>query len=172
MRPWTASLILASAASLTGLAAWRSATPPLALTSDTPLNPQAARPSAGLAAGQAAPLLLARPSFSAARRPPDAPPADLPLSQPAVLPRLSGVLVAGAVRQAIFAANGPGASIVAAEGDRVSGFTVQSIAESEVILQQGPTRISMRPREAQSVPKPAPRGLDILNNVLLGGSSP
>ena len=78
------------------------------------------------------PSLLGRPVFSATRRPRSAPAA---VGKAALgLPRLSGVLVAGSQRRAIFAAPTGGKAIVVAEGGRVGDYAVQSIAAGSVTL--------------------------------------
>jgi hypothetical protein len=120
----------------------------------------------GAQPGRLAALLTARPLFSPTRRPMAE---DLPRLSGADLPRLSGTVVARGKRQAIFAAEAPGKPIVVSEGDKISGLTVQSIVASEVVLQDGGRRLALQPRQARFAPGPAPRGLDILNGVLLPG---
>ena len=78
------------------------------------------------------PIILSRPVFSATRRP-----RSVPAAVGAAvlgLPRLSGVLVAGSQRRAIFAAPTGGKAIVVAEGGRVGDYAVQSIAAGSVTL--------------------------------------
>jgi hypothetical protein len=83
------------------------------------------KPPAVLAAS-----ILARPLFSPTRRP--APSGERP-NRRQVVPRLSGVVVYGAKRLAIFA--GPrGKPMVAVEGERVGGWVVRLIQPDRVTL--------------------------------------
>ncbi len=99
---------------------------------------------------------LARPLFDRSRRPPAPAAMQAPepeRERPPELPRLSGVMVNGAERSAIFVvANGR--PLVAREGSQVSGFTVQAIRMGQATL-QGPSgthvlRPTLRPQSAQS----------------------
>ena len=76
--------------------------------------------------------ILARPLFSATRRPPphsDSPTGDSALSDT----RLTGIVTEPGYRFAIFAPNGAKALIVH-EGDTVSGWRVENITPTEVSL--------------------------------------
>lgn len=68
---------------------------------------------------------------------------------PPELPRLTGVIVAGPFRQAIFAAPGGTGSLVADEGDRIGPFTVHVI---------GPGEVELRASGGSYVLSPAPDG--------------
>jgi len=77
--------------------------------------------------------ILARPLFSSTRRPAaDAPSGPAP--SPASLPRLTGIMVHGVARSAIFAATGGGRPVVVQAGGQVGGYTVQSIDAGQVTL--------------------------------------
>lgn len=101
--------------------------------------------------------ILVRPLFASTRRPTvDAPSGPAPM--PASLPRLTGIMVDGATRSAIFAATGGGRPIVVQEGGRVGGYTVQSIDAGQVTL-DGPggsqvlrPSFDARPQSAANVP--------------------
>jgi hypothetical protein len=82
-------------------------------------------------------VLLARPLFEPGRRPPVTAQAAV-AAAPVVVPRVTGVLVTGTERSAIFAVPGESRSQVAGEGGRVGAFTVLSIAAGQVTL-LGPT---------------------------------
>jgi hypothetical protein len=80
--------------------------------------------------------ILARPLFSPTRRPPEAPGTDhseAPLSDM----RLTGILITPDQRLAIFAPAG-GKSLVRSEGDMISDWRIESIANQSVSL-SGPT---------------------------------
>ncbi|MBV9735700.1 MAG: hypothetical protein JO209_07295 [Acidisphaera sp.] len=96
--------------------------------------------------------ILARPLFSVSRRPAQESPVAADQTASA-LPRVAGVLVGPSQRIAIFAAaDGQNKPTVVAEGDRVAGFLVRSIAPGEVTL-LGPqgTRV-LRPSFAGGSP--------------------
>ncbi|MGI4808319.1 MAG: hypothetical protein ACRYF2_09445 [Janthinobacterium lividum] len=100
-------------------------------------------PSAGNAPIVAAPatmtaanndVLLKRPLFSQTRRPPDgAGPASATGSAEA-LPRMTGILIDGPNRRAIFAGGHGGKAVTVVEGGRLGAFTVQSIGPRQVTL--------------------------------------
>ena len=74
--------------------------------------------------------ILARPLFSANRRP-------VPLSADTTMttmPRLAGIVVSGSGRLAFFAGGSGTKSIVAAEGELVGGYTLRAIAPDRVTL--------------------------------------
>ena len=104
--------------------------------------------------------VLARPLFSPGRRPPP-PGAAAPGAAPAALPRLSGILMDGGSRRAIFAGATDGARpTVVAEGAEISGFRVQSIEAAQVTMlgPDGPRvlRPSFDPRPPAPAAAPAP----------------
>lgn len=73
----------------------------------------------------------ARPLFAASRRP------AVQLANPVVTahpPRLTGILVYGEKRNAIFAAPDGGHSVIAHESTQVGAYTVQSIETRQVML--------------------------------------
>jgi hypothetical protein len=74
-------------------------------------------------------VLLARPLFSPGRRP-----AAEAASAGAELPRLAGIIITPAGRRAIFAAAGAGRPSVLAEGERIGGYVVRSIAPAQVVV--------------------------------------
>lgn len=77
--------------------------------------------------------ILDRPLFERTRRPPAT--AAVPAAA-ATTPRLAGVMLSGGQRSAIFAVEG-GKAVVVAQGGRVGGLLVQSIAPDAVTV-QGP----------------------------------
>ena len=115
--------------------------------------------------GTLADTLLARPLFSQTRRPPNVagPVASAP-SIAAPLPRMTGILIDGPRRSAIFAAPATpgGKPVIVAEGGRIGPFTVQTIEPQQVIV-IGPegkrtVRTSFDPT-LQPPPMPQPVGL-------------
>jgi hypothetical protein len=83
--------------------------------------------------------VLARPVFSVSRRPaPEAPAAAQPPAGPSGLPRLTGILVGGGVKTAIFAGAGDGKAVAVSERGRVGSYTVQSI-ETDRATVTGPS---------------------------------
>ena len=103
-------------------------------------------PAADARPGDLAPVhvatVLARPLFRPDRRPPAAPGAAA--GKAAELPRLTGIMIDGGGRRAIFADERK--PIVAVEGDRIGVYLVQAIAPGEVTV-YGP--------EGQRVLRPA-----------------
>lgn len=104
--------------------------------------------------------LLARPLFSPARRPTDA--TGLLARDPAPsVPRLTGIIVTSAGRQAIFAGPG-GKPVVLREGDRFGAFSVQAIRPGQVVLSGPDGTHALGPtfepgmRSAQSFPVALP----------------
>lgn len=99
--------------------------------------PSPVRPIVAAGAPDDAPLqswvetILARPLFSRDRRPADAPAASAAAPD---LPRLTGVAVSPAGRQAIFAAAAGGKPLVASVGDHVAGYVVQAIEPGAVTI--------------------------------------
>jgi hypothetical protein len=97
--------------------------------------------------------ILARPLFSPTRRPVE--------TGVSGLPRLTGIVVAGSQRVAIFAAPANGHPIVAQAGAHVGAYEVQTIGDAGVtVVGPGGTTL-IRPifdvaRPAGSVPPPAP----------------
>jgi hypothetical protein len=83
---------------------------------------------------EAVAVLLARPLFSRVRRPPIALSQTVP--QP---PRLSGIMITGAGRYAIFAPAG-GHPIIAAEGSSVGVYKISEITTRQVIV-RGPAGV-------------------------------
>jgi hypothetical protein len=73
--------------------------------------------------------ILARPLFSANRRPADQPSA----STDNTLPRLSAIIIIGGTRTAIFAAPGQKAQLVH-QGGTINGYQLQNIAPDKVRL--------------------------------------
>ncbi len=77
--------------------------------------------------------IVARPLFSPSRRPP-AVAARAPAGPQAGLPRLSGVMISAAGKQAIFVSSETEKPVIAVAGDRIGGYLVRSIAAGEVVL--------------------------------------
>lgn len=99
---------------------------PLAITPVT-----AARVAGGADIQSWVATILARPLFSRDRRPVEAAAAVAAVAES--LPRLTGITVSPAGRHAIFAT--PGSKpLVASVGDRVAGFTLQSIEPAGVTV--------------------------------------
>lgn len=72
--------------------------------------------------------VLARPVFSVSRRPaPEAVAAPQSVAGPAGLPRLTGILIGGGVKNAIFAGGADGKPVVVAEQGKIGAYVVQSI---------------------------------------------
>lgn len=87
--------------------------------------------------------ILARPLFSATRRPP--PGGGASGTAGVGVPRLSGVLVSPSGKHAIFAAPPEGKGFVASEGAQIGGFVLQSISAGQVtLIGPGGTRV-LRP---------------------------
>jgi hypothetical protein len=112
------------------------------------------KPAAVLAAA-----ILARPLFSPGRHP--APPVKRSNMRKA-MPRLSGVIIYGTKRLAIFAAPQGGKPIVAAEGDRVGDWLISLVQPDWVTLvgRTGSLRIQpifASPSTMKPTPAPAPK---------------
>lgn len=134
-----AALVMLVAAGLVGVLgyeAWPSATPtepaPAAVSAPSAANAPIAP------ATMAAPsndTLLTRPLFSQTRRPPDgASPAAAATGGAEALPRMTGILIDGPNRRAIFASGSGGKTVTVVEGGRLGAFTVQSIGPRQVTL--------------------------------------
>ncbi len=98
--------------------------------------------------------ILARPLFSATRRPPvhnDSPAADTSLSDT----RLAGIVTAPGRRFAIFAPNGAKPLLVN-EGDTVSGWRVDAITPREVSLSGPDGTKTLKPKNDPNLVPPAP----------------
>ncbi len=122
---------------LLAVLAWELATPQARVTI-TPALPSAAKiinPAPPSPRGAVA-ILLARPLFSPLRRPASA--AIQPVVQP-LPPRLSGIVVTGSARYAIFVPSG-GTPMIAAKGQLIGDFKIRAITTTQVIL-SGPNGI-------------------------------
>ncbi|HLY56040.1 MAG TPA: hypothetical protein VKS60_10815 [Stellaceae bacterium] len=114
-------------------------------------GPMAAKPAAGPAADKDPPpsalhpaevdrddmvdTLLARPLFSPTRRPDRTALAVEEGVRPTVdLPRLSGILISGDSRQAIFQAEGDDKPTVLEEGGEVAGWQIEKISDRAVVI--------------------------------------
>ena len=64
---------------------------------------------------------------------------------PADLPRLAGIMVAGALRQAIFAQPGQRGTLALGEGDSIGRFKVSAIRPTEVELTTATSRYLLEP---------------------------
>jgi hypothetical protein len=98
--------------------------------------------------------ILARPLFSATRRPPpqsDSPTGDSALSDT----RLTGIVTEPGYRFAIFAPHGAKALIVH-EGDTVSGWRVENITPSEVSLTGPEGTKTLQPKNDPSLVRASP----------------
>lgn len=91
------------------------------------------------------PETLRRPLFRSTRRPvPEAPVAQSPAPAPPQLVgyRLTGIVSTGARRMILLETPG-GKSVQLVEGESVDGWTVETIAETAVILSRGETRVDL-----------------------------
>lgn len=136
------SAVLAMVLALAGTIAWECLgarpadvpLPPFRPTVEVPSGrPEAPEARQERTEAQAA-ATLARPLFSHTRRPPREVEAGAAPAEP-VPPRLAGILVSQAGRQAIFAPVGGGKGVAAGEGGRVGVFVVTAIAVGEVTVQ-------------------------------------
>ena len=107
---------------------------PVAVSAPSAGNaPIAAAPATMAAASNDA--LLTRPLFSQTRRPPDvAGPASTAAGSTEAVPRMTGILIDGPNRRAIFASGHAGKTVTVVEGGRLGAFTVQSIEPRQVTL--------------------------------------
>lgn len=116
--------------------------------------PPAARPAIGSQYGAMVATALARPLFSATRRPParsDGPAADTSLADT----RLAGIVTEPGHRFAIFAAAGAKPQLVT-EGDTVSGWRVDSITPRDVSLSGPGGTKTLQPKIDPNLVPPAP----------------
>ncbi len=128
-------------------------------TREQPL-PAAVIPDVAARPGRPAPVaewqaaMLDRPLFSPARRPPaPAVVAAAPAAVALPLPRLTGVLIDGAVRRAIFA--GPaGKPLLVQEGAVIAGMTVRDIRPGQVTLEGAQGMRTVRPSFDAMAPIP------------------
>ena len=146
---------------------------------DSTQQPEALRDHTEVEADVYAAILLARPLFSAGRRPLAAAVVDAPSPSKPTPPRLTGTLVSGGGRQAFFApAVAAGKTFVAGEGGQVGTFVVSAIAAGEVTVAtpDGETRVlhpqaNPAAREATTVAvavpvrAPASSVLDLLRSI-------
>lgn len=95
-----------------------------------------AAPIVALGDAALADRILARPLFLPGRRvpPPVAVAAPAPTVREVPLPRLTGILMAGGTRVAIFQVAGEQKPVTAGVGDAVSAWTVTAIKPAEVTL--------------------------------------
>jgi hypothetical protein len=130
------ALAIAVVAALgTGLAAWRPTMPGLPGPRPVPIRRtslERPRPPPRQAAHAAA-IVLARPLWSASRRPGQAEPAAATPRHGQPAPRLTGTLIAGGRRVAIFAAQGQ-ASAAREQGGAIGGFAVARVDPGTVTL--------------------------------------
>ena len=104
--------------------------------------------------------VLARPLFAPTRRPSEAAPTLA--AAPASLPRLSGVLLNGPNRSAIFAPLDGGRPVVAQVGGQLGAYTIQSIAAGRVVVMgPGGTKV-LRPSFESQGARPMPASPSIL----------
>lgn len=114
----------------------------------------AARPEAEAQYGAMVAAILARPLFSASRRPPvhgDGPAADTTFADT----RLAGIVTEPGRRFAIFAPTGTKPLIVR-EGDTVSGWRVETITPHEVSLSGPGGNKTLQPKIDPNLAPPAP----------------
>jgi general secretion pathway protein N len=114
----------------------------------------AARPEVGSRYDSIVATILARPLFSASRRPPphgDSPAADSTFADT----RLTGIVTEPGHRFAIFAPTGA-KPLVVTEGDTVSGWRVDSITPREVSLSGPGGTKTLRPKIDPNLVPPAP----------------
>ncbi len=100
--------------------------------------PAAPRAAADADPSRSVEILLARPLFSQTRRAPSVTSPAAPIASTATpLPRMTGILIDGARRSAIFAppaTSGGGKPVIVAEGGHIGPFTVQTIEPQQVIV--------------------------------------
>jgi hypothetical protein len=110
-------------------------------------------------------VALARPLFARDRRP-SPPNPGAPASASSVLPRLSGVMIDGASRRAIFAGTDGEKPVTATEGADVAGFKVQNIEAGQVtVLGQGGPRVVRPSFDPRATVNPATLGPANLGTV-------
>ena len=117
--------------------------------------------------------LLARPLFSSTRRPDQAPRLPGSAATVAGVPRLSGILVNGADRRAIFAGAEQGGrvqSIVAREGDDVGAYRVQSVTFASVTLTGPNGAVVLKPSFTTAPSAQGPSGLQVPSSMINVGS--
>jgi len=85
--------------------------------------------------------VLARPLFTASRRPGAPPGADIVT----VLPRLSAVIVVGGVRRAVFVAAGEKSQVIG-EGETIGSYTLKAIGPDSVVLIGPNGQVTQRPQ--------------------------
>ncbi len=108
--------------------------------------------------------ILGRPLFSPHRRPPANAP-DAPVASGPGLPRLAGTLVSAAGRQAIFASEGGGHSVVVGEGAKLGAWTVQSIVAGAVDVSGPDGARTIHPTFDRNAPAPVPTSGTALNEA-------
>lgn len=93
------------------------------------------RPDEPAVVAQRVATLLARPLFSQTRRPPEGPGSDPGAERPGrPLPRMTGILIDGPHRHALFVAPNGGKPISVAVGGKIGSFTVETIDPQQVIM--------------------------------------
>ena len=124
--------------------------PPPARPAPAPAAGAAPLPAANQTPAQVA-VLLARPPLTPSRRPDAVSGADDPR-----LPHLTGILVTGQDRRAIFAGRDGGLGTVVGQGDTVGAFRVQDISPEEVTLAGADGAHTVRPTFSTAPPAAAP----------------
>lgn len=112
--------------------------------SPPPIAASMAAPSSDQRAGWVM-AILARPLFAPTRRPPAIAREAPKVPNEAQLPRLTGVVISGAYRSAIFAAKSGATAIVVAEGGELDGFKVEQIESGRVTVAGARGRQVLRP---------------------------
>ena len=119
-------------------------------------------PIVTLGAAALAERILARPLFLAGRRLPSAVAVAAPAqaAKEVPLPRLTGILMAGGTRLAIFQVAGAQKPVTAGVGDTVSAWTVSAIRPNEVTLTGADGEETLTPsgdpNNATDAPEPEP----------------
>ena len=150
--PWLAG----AAAALAAVIVAELASAPAAPGPRTPpprLAAAAAGPAVALDRSDDVAVVLARPLFARDRRPDPAQAAAATENQS--LPHLTGILVVGGDRRAIFSGEGAAHSAVVREGDQVGAYRVTGITGNDVTLLGPDGSYAVRPRFSAASPAAA-----------------
>ncbi len=94
--------------------------------------------------------ILARPLFEPARRPP------LPTAKTPGFPRLTGIVIARELKEAIFVLPGAPQAVVVTPGSHLDGMLIAGIAATGVLVADGAGTRLMRPSFDREAPPPPP----------------
>ena len=119
--------------------------------------------------------LLSRPLFSQTRHPgAEAGPVAADAAPSTPLPRMTGIMIDGTHRSAMFAGPAGGKSITVAEGGRVGAFTVESIGPQQVVVlgPEGQRIVHTSFDATLPVPVASPFVVPQFPGIVLPGTSP